>query len=62
MTKKHVRISHLPSGTTLAEGPVGWDFTPFEANSFISRKYLQTRGFKPNYIPGIDFYKCFTSG
>ena len=30
MTKKHVRVSHLPSGTTLAEGPVSWDILPFE--------------------------------
>ncbi len=30
MPKKHVRISHLTSGTTLAEGAVGWGITPFE--------------------------------
>ncbi len=57
MPKKHVRISHLASGTTLAEGPVGWGITPFEGNYYIARKYLQTRGFKPNYIPGLCFYK-----
>ncbi len=57
MPKKHVRISHLASGATLAEGPVGWGITPFEGNYYISRKYLQTRGFKTNFIPGLCFYK-----
>ena len=57
MANKHVRISHLASGTTLAEGPVGWGITPFEGSYYISRKYVRTRGFKPNYIPGFCFYK-----
>ena len=69
MPKKHVRISPLPSGTTLAEGPVGWDITPFEANYFISRKYLQTRGFKQGrgrlkapmpYLGHSSNRSCFT--
>ena len=57
MPKKRIRISHVTSGTTLAEGPVGWGITPFEGNYYISRKYLRTRGFKPNYIPGLCVYK-----
>ncbi len=57
MPKKHVRIRHRTSGTTLAEGPVGWGITPFEGNYYISRKFLRTPGFKPNYIPGLCFYK-----
>ncbi len=57
MPKKRVRIRHPESGTTLAEGPVGWGITPFEGNYYISRKYLHTNGFKPNYIPGLCFYK-----
>ncbi len=57
MPKKHIRISHRTSGTTLAEGPVGWGSTPFEGNYYISRKFLRTRDFKPNYIPGLCFYK-----
>ena len=36
---------------------MGWGITPFEGNYYISRKYLRTRGFKPNYIPGLCFYK-----
>jgi uncharacterized protein (DUF427 family) len=57
MPKKHIRISHRTSGTTLAEGPVGWGITPFEGNYYISRKFLRTRGFKPNYMPGLCVYK-----
>ena len=57
MPKKYVRISHRKSGTTIAEGPVGWGITPFEGNYYISRRYLQTRGFKTNFIPGFCPYK-----
>ena len=57
MPRKHIRISHRGSRTTLAEGPVGWGITPFEGNYYISRKFLRTRGFKPNYIPGLCPYK-----
>jgi uncharacterized protein (DUF427 family) len=57
MPKKHIRISHPVSGTTLAEGPVGWGITPFEGNYYISRKHLLTRGFKPNFVPGFCPYK-----
>ncbi len=54
---KIVRITHQPTDTLLAEGPLGWGITPFEGNYYISNKYLKTDGFKPNYIPGICFYK-----
>jgi uncharacterized protein (DUF427 family) len=57
MPRKHIRISHRGSRTTLAEGPVGWGITPFEGNYYISRKFLRTRAFKPNYIPGLCPYK-----
>ena len=57
MAKKHIRITHQPSGTTLAEGPLGWGITPFEGNLYISRKYLLTDGFKPNFVPGLCSYK-----
>ena len=57
MSKKHVRIRHRASGATLAEGPMGWGITPFEGNYYVARKYLQTDGFKPNYVPGLCFYK-----
>ena len=41
MAKKHIRISHPSSETTLAEGPVGWGITPFEGNYYLSRKRLR---------------------
>ncbi len=55
--KRFVRIRHHPSGTILAEGPLGWGITPFEGNFYIGRKYLLTDGFKPNFIPGLCPYK-----
>ena len=57
MSKKFVRITHAPSGTVLAEGPIGWGITPFERNLYIRRKYLLTDGFKLNFIPGFCPYK-----
>jgi len=57
MARKHVRITHRPSGTVLAEGPLGWGITPFEGNYYIRRKHLKTDGFKVNFIPGICTYK-----
>ncbi len=59
MAKKFIRITHGPSGTKLAEGPLGWGITPFEGNLYIRRKYLLTNGFKPNFIPGFCPYKFF---
>ncbi len=57
MGKKTVRITHRPSGTKIAEGPLGWGITPFEGNFYISKKYLLTKGFKPNFMPGLCPYK-----
>ncbi len=57
MARKFVRITHKTTGTVLAEGPIGWGITPFEGNLYISRKYLLTDGFKPNFIPGLCPYK-----
>lgn len=57
MAKKYVRITHRPSGTKFAEGPVGWGITPFEGNLYIRRKYLLNDGFKPNFFPGFCTYK-----
>ncbi len=57
MAKKTICITHRPSGTRLAEGPLGLGITPFEGNLYISRKYLLTKGFKPNFIPGLCPYK-----
>ena len=57
MAKKFVRITHKPSGTLLAEGPLGWGITPFESNYYIRKQYLKTEAFKPNFIPGLCSYK-----
>ncbi len=57
MSAKSVRITHRPTGTRLAEGPLGWGITRFEGNFYIRKKYLLTQGFKPNYIPGLCPYK-----
>ncbi len=59
MANKILRVTHRPSGTRIAEGPVGWGITPFEGNLYISRKYLLTDGFKPNFLPGFCPYKFF---
>ena len=57
MVRQHIRIIHKPTGTLLAEGPLGWGITPFEGNYHVSRGYLRTNGFRPNFIPGICPYK-----
>jgi uncharacterized protein (DUF427 family) len=54
---KIIRVTHRPSGTILAEGPIGWNITPFEGNFYVRRKFLRTNGFKPNFIPGFCPYK-----
>ena len=52
-----VRITHRLTGDLLAEGPLGWGITPFEGNYYVSRKYLRTDRFKPNFLPGLCSYK-----
>ncbi len=59
MSNRRIRITHIPSSTKLAEGPLGWGITSFEGNLYVSRKYLLTAGFKPNFIPGVCLYKFF---
>ena len=54
---RHIRITHRPSGEVIAEGPLGWGITRFEGNYYIRRQYLQTKGFKVNFIPGLCIYK-----
>ena len=41
-----IKITHIPSGEIIAEGPRGWGITPFEGNYYIQRRYLKTAGFK----------------
>jgi hypothetical protein len=54
---KTVRITHRPTGTVLAEGPLGWGITPFEGNYYIARRYRKDGAFRPNFIPSICVYK-----
>ena len=56
MAKKFVRVTHRPTDTLLAEGPLGWGITSFEGNLYIRDKYLKTDGFRINFIPGFCFY------
>lgn len=53
----HIRIRHKPSGEIIAEGPLGWGIKSFEGNYYIQKKYLQTSGFKVNFLPGLCIYK-----
>lgn len=56
--KRHLRISHEPSGDVIAEGPVGLGgLFPFEGNFYIHPRCLKTRGFRPNWIPGLCISK-----
>ncbi|MHA1547475.1 MAG: hypothetical protein ACTSYE_00935 [Alphaproteobacteria bacterium] len=55
---RHIRITHVPSGEVLAEGPVGlFGITPFEGNYYIRQRYLRTSGFKVSWLPGFCVYK-----
>ena len=53
----NVRITHTPSGTVLAEGPIGWGVTPFEGNYYVRKKYLKTDQMRVNYLAGLRIYK-----
>ncbi len=35
-----LRVTHVPSGTLLAEGPSGRGIALFEGNYYVRRKYL----------------------
>ena len=60
---RQIRITHVPSGSVIAEGPVGlFGITSFEGNYYIRRKFLRTTGFKPNWIPGLCSYKFLYVG
>jgi len=54
---RDIRIRHRPTGLLLAEGPLGWGITPFEGSYYVSKKYLRTKRFKPNFMPGFCPYK-----
>ena len=48
---ERIRIIRIPSGQIVAEGPGGWDITPFEGNLYIRRRDLRKRNFKVNVLP-----------
>ena len=52
-----IRITHAPTGTTIAEGPLGWGITRFEGNYYIRRRYLRGNRFVPRVVPGVCPYK-----
>jgi hypothetical protein len=54
---RNVRIRHKSSGLLLADGPIGWEITPFEGNFYIRGKFLRTDRFKVNCLPGLCIYK-----
>ena len=54
---RFIRITHKPSGEVIAEGPLGWGIMSFEGNYYIRRRYLKTKGFNVNFIPGLCVYK-----
>ena len=56
---ERIRITHIPSGQIVAEGPRGWGITPFEGNLYIRRRHLKTHSFKVNFLPGLCIYKFF---
>ena len=58
----NVRITHTPSGTVLAEGPIGWGITPFEGNYYIRKKYLKTDHMRVNFLPGLKDRKFYRIG
>ena len=53
MSRRQVRITHRPSGTVIAEGPLGWTVTPFEGNYYVRRKCLRGGIFRRNWVPGL---------
>jgi hypothetical protein len=52
-----VRIVHKRTAMLLPEGPLGGGFSHFEGNFYISRKFLRTDRFNPNFLPGLCPYK-----
>lgn len=54
---RKIQIYHGPTNQLLAQGPVGWGIFPLEGNYYIRKKYLTSRIFKPNFVPGICSYK-----
>lgn len=56
--RRKLRVIHRPTGTLIADGPIGWGITPFEGNYYISPRYLKAK-FSPNFIPGFCIYKFF---
>lgn len=59
MNRQAITITHRATGAVLAEGPIGWDVTPFEGNYYIRHHCLEDGSFKASYIPGFCPYKFF---
>jgi hypothetical protein len=57
VSARRIRVTHAPTGTILAEGPLGWGVTPFEGNYYIRDRYLKTDAMRSNFVPGLCIYK-----
>ena len=58
-SKKNIRLIYKPTGTLLAEGPLGWGITLFEGNYYVQKQYVNSALFKVNFLPGFCVYKFF---
>ena len=57
MSRTHIRITHRPTGTVLAAGPLGWGITPFEGNYYVRRRHVRTDRLRSSLVPGFCIYK-----
>jgi len=59
MTHKRLRVTYLPTGTVLVDGPRGvWNIFEFDAGYYIPWKHVpETEVFRPNFLPGLCPYK-----
>jgi len=59
MTHKRLRITYLPTGTVLADGPRGvWNIFEFDAGYYIPWRYVRAKdAFRVNFLPGLCPYK-----
>ncbi len=62
VARRSVRIIHRPTGTIIAEGPIGWGITPFDGGYYVARRHLAAGRFKTNFVPGLCLYKGLYSG
>ena len=57
-----LRITHVPTGMLLAEGPSDRGITWFEGNYYVRGKYLCTERWRVNSVPGLCVYTFLYAG